>query len=283
MIRPEELSAIKAGEIDLAFRRWDRPRVRVGTRMRTGVGLIEVTSVDKVALSTITASDARRAGASTLARLKAALAPRSERARHAVYRVGLAYAGADPRDSLRDAMPSSDEIAVVRGWLDRLDAAAAPTIGAWTRPTLILIGRHPGRRAPDLAAELGRETSEFKRDVRKLKEKGLTQSLDIGYRLSARGAAVLGAEAPPQRPLPDGTPLPRVGAPASRALRDAGIDTVEQLADWAVEDVAALHGVGPFALNRLREAAAAVGVDFDASRPADVSGDPGHVGSADAK
>ena len=35
MIRPVELDGIRRGEIDLAFRRWARPRVRVGTRMRT--------------------------------------------------------------------------------------------------------------------------------------------------------------------------------------------------------------------------------------------------------
>src|SRR5918994_1091576 len=43
MIRPVELAGIKAGAVDLAFRRWDRPSVVVGTRMRTAVGLIEVT------------------------------------------------------------------------------------------------------------------------------------------------------------------------------------------------------------------------------------------------
>ena len=32
MIRPDTLAAIKAGDVDLAFRRWDRPRVVVGTR-----------------------------------------------------------------------------------------------------------------------------------------------------------------------------------------------------------------------------------------------------------
>ena len=47
MIRPTELAAIRAGTIDLAFRRWARPRVVVGTRMRTAVGLVEVTSVDE--------------------------------------------------------------------------------------------------------------------------------------------------------------------------------------------------------------------------------------------
>jgi hypothetical protein len=46
-------------------------------------------------------------------------------------------------------------------------------------------------RAPDLAASFGRETQPFKRDVRKLKDLGLTESLEVGYRLSPRGRAFL--------------------------------------------------------------------------------------------
>ena len=63
----------------------------------------------------------------------------------------------------------------------------------WTRATLELIGRKPEVRAGDLAAELGRERLEFKADVRKLKKLGLTESLEIGYRLSPRGRAYLDA------------------------------------------------------------------------------------------
>ncbi len=55
------------------------------------------------------------------------------------------------------------------------------------------IARSPGVRAADLAPVLGRETQPFKRDVRKLKELGLTTSLEIGYRLSPRGDAYLRA------------------------------------------------------------------------------------------
>ncbi|MFD7005114.1 hypothetical protein [Rhodococcus jostii] len=55
------------------------------------------------------------------------------------------------------------------------------------------VADNPGRRAPDLAASLGRETEPFKRDVRKLKNLGLTHSLDVGYRISPRGAAYLAA------------------------------------------------------------------------------------------
>ena len=40
----------------------------------------------------------------------------------------------------------------------------------------------------------GRERHPFKTDVRKLKELGLTESLEVGYRLSPRGRALLDRE-----------------------------------------------------------------------------------------
>jgi hypothetical protein len=41
--------------------------------------------------------------------------------------------------------------------------------------------------AARLAKQMGQSTEIVKRNVRKLKELGLTESLEIGYRLSARG------------------------------------------------------------------------------------------------
>jgi hypothetical protein len=250
MIRPDTLAAIRAGDVDLAFRRWDRPRVVVGTRLRTRVGLLEVTSVDRVAVSRITAEEARRAGAGSLADLRRMLEPKADRP---VWRVGLRHGGADPREELRASVPNRDEVEQIRSRLDRLDRASA--IGPWTRVTLAVIDRSPTVRAPDLAAELGRDTASFKRDVRKLKELGLTESLDIGYRLSPRGAAVVDAEAGAPRTdrpaAPTGTPLPRIGAPATRALRAEGIWTLEQVRDLREEDLLALHGVGPVAVRLL--------------------------------
>ncbi len=99
MITSAELEAVRAGRIDLAFRRWDRARLRVGTRIVTG--------------------------------------------------------------------------------LDGLDRASRHV--PWTRATLVLIGRRPGVRAPELALEMLREPMAFKRDVRRLKELGLPESLEVGY------------------------------------------------------------------------------------------------------
>ncbi len=266
MIRPDTLVAIKAGDVDLAFRRWERPRVVVGTRLRTRVGVLEVISVDRVAASRITAEEARRAGAASLAELRRMLEVKADRP---VWRVGLRSAGADPREQLRATVPDGAEVALIRERLDRFDRASS--IGPWTRATLAIIDRSPTVRAPELAAELGRDTPSFKRDVRKLKELGLTESLDIGYRISPRGAAVVDAESgTPQvdRPLtPAGTPIPRIGAPATRALRAIGVVTLEQVRALSEPELRALHGVGPMAVRFLREALAERGWTFQSKIP----------------
>jgi hypothetical protein len=84
---------------------------------------------------------------------------------------------------------SDEERRAVDGRLDRWDAARETP---WTRKVLRLIADRPGVRAPDLAASLGRESLAFTRDVRKLKELGLTRSLAVGYEISHRGRAYLG-------------------------------------------------------------------------------------------
>lgn len=261
-MRPAELAAIRAGEVDVAFRRWERPRVKVGTRMRTAVGLVEVTSVDRVPVSSLTAADARRAGAASLAALRHGL-DRLHPDRP-VYRIGLRYAGVDPRHALREAVPDAAAIDAIVAWLDRLDRAS-PT-GPWTRATLLLIDELPATRAPDLAQRMGRDTPSFKQNVRKLKERGLTESLDIGYQLSARGAAVLDHEGHPrsaQGRVPEpGIPLPHIGAAATRALTSHGVFRLEQVAALSEGEVQALHGVGPYALRHLRTAMDAAGLTF---------------------
>lgn len=261
MIRPAELAAIKAGTVDLAFRRWAKPRVVVGTRMRTSVGLLEITVVERA--GRITAEDARRAGASSLAALRKALAARPE---DPVWRIGLVHAGPDPREALREQVPDEAGIAEIDARLARLDHASA--YGAWTRETLDLIDLNGGVRAPDLAARVGRETADFKKDVRKLKELGLTESLDIGYLLSPRGRAVVDASLSEPRartPQPAGTKMPTIGATASRALRTVGIGTLEQVAALTETELASIHGVGPMAIDRLRDALVEQGLSFSSS------------------
>lgn len=48
--------------------------------------------------------------------------------------------------------------------------------------------------------------------------------------------------------------LPKIGAPATRALNGAGYTTLRQLADVPRSDLATLHGMGPRALAILQAA-----------------------------
>jgi hypothetical protein len=187
LISPATAAGIADGSVTLAFRRWDRPRMRPGSTQRTTAGVVLVETVDQIDPEALTEDDARRAGLRSLAELRR-LVDRRDGAH--VYRMRVSLAGADPRVALRArAELSGEERQEIDQMLDRWDAARDEP---WTRELLRLIAARPGVRAPDLAASLGRETLPFKRDVRKLKELGLTVSLAVGYEISHRGRAYLG-------------------------------------------------------------------------------------------
>jgi hypothetical protein len=186
LLRPEVLAAIAEGKVDLAFRRWERPRVRAGGTQRTSIGVVGFGGVRIVAPGDITPDDARRAGYRDRDELLAFL---DRRAAGDVYRIELHLVGPDPRVRLREELPSPAEIVAIGRRLERLDRSSRH--GPWTAATLRAIADAPAMRAADLAAMLGRERLPFKLDVRKLKELGLTESLAVGYRLSPRGHAVL--------------------------------------------------------------------------------------------
>jgi hypothetical protein len=186
LFRQDELRRIGAGEITLAFRRWRRPTVKAGGTLRTRAGVLAIESVEPIAEADVTDADAQRAGAPDRETLLARLRPAGR-----LHRVEFRLAGPDPRIALRErSRISPAERAEIDARLARLDAASRH--GPWTATVLGLIAARPATRAPDLAASLGREAAPFKADVRKLKELGLTESLEVGYRLSPRGRAYYG-------------------------------------------------------------------------------------------
>jgi hypothetical protein len=187
LIPQATLRRIVDGRVTLAFRRWKRPSVTAGSRMRTSVGVLEITAVDRISEETITEEEARQAGAGSREALLAQLARRPE---GDVYRICLRYAGPDPRVALReDDALTPEDVAAIQSTLDRLDRRSGR--GRWTRAVLAQIEARPGTLAAELAAQLERPKPRFKADVRKLKELGLTESLQRGYRLSPRGRAFL--------------------------------------------------------------------------------------------
>jgi hypothetical protein len=184
LFRRDDLAAIAAGEITVAFRRWKRPMAKAGGTQQTPVGVLAFEAVDRV--DDITPADARRAGFPDPAAAWTTLRGREGD----LYRIELRLAGPDPRVALRaEAALGEADGAEISARLARLDRASRH--GPWTEVTLRAIAAAPGTRAADLAAAFGRERLPFKADVRKLKALGLTESLEVGYRLSPRGRAYL--------------------------------------------------------------------------------------------
>jgi hypothetical protein len=181
-------AGIADGSITMTFRRWKRLQAVAGHRYRTAAGIIEVDAVDVVDPAAISDPEARRSGFADAAAVVANLRGDSTLP---VYRIAFHLVHEpDPRAELAQRTDLTDtDVAELDRRLERLDRASKA--GPWTAVVLATIATRPARRAGDLAAMLGREREPFKLDVRKLKNLGLTLSLEVGYRLSPRGEAYL--------------------------------------------------------------------------------------------
>ena len=182
LFRRDILQGIAAGRVTLAFRRWRRAPPADGSSLRSAVGVLSLDRVTSVAESEITPDDVRRTGMSA-DELRASIAGEGR-----LLRIELRLAGDDPRVALRNRVPDANELKAMLARLARIDAAS-PT--GWTTRYLQLIADRPGIVSRVLARQAGIDVPPFKRRVRQLKELGLTESLEVGYRLSPRGRAVL--------------------------------------------------------------------------------------------
>ncbi len=186
LFKRETLEQIAAGRVTLAFRRWSTLEVKPGSALRTGAGLLAIGAVEKITAKAIREKDAKDAGYKS----RAALVDELSESEGDLYRIAFRRIGADPLEALRkEAKLTKKEMKSVIAALNRLDQASPN--GAWTRKILRLIDKYPARREPDLATSIGRDPMIFKRDVKKLKELGLTEPLEVGSRLSPRGRVVL--------------------------------------------------------------------------------------------
>lgn len=186
LIREATLRRIREGSVTVQFRRWRRATVKVGGTLMTSMGVLAIDDVTEVELGALTEADAQAAGFENRAALLHALDQPDRPGR--IHRVTLRYAGPDPRIALREQLPDAEEVEAIRAKFARWDRASP--VGPWTARTLAVIADRPAERAVDLAEAIGMERARFKTNVRKLKGLGLTESLEIGYRLSPRGEAV---------------------------------------------------------------------------------------------
>jgi len=184
LFREDFLAGLRKGKLSTTFRRWIQPRVKPGTRMRTPIGVVEVLSVEPIMEIEVTSTDAVNAGYTDKSELMKDLGSIAD---GQLYRIRLKYGGEDPRVQLRkDADLSDEDFEAIKKKLKGYERE-----GQWTRKVLKLIEKNEAVLAEKLAGKMGLEKYPFKRRVRQLKELGLTESLDIGYRLSPRGKAYL--------------------------------------------------------------------------------------------
>lgn len=184
LIKDEVLEKIKTGEITVLFRRWSRPGAKGGGTQMTQGGVVGIDTVEVVTEADITDADADAAGYPSREVLVEHLNYRED----PIYRIGVRWVGEDPRIAMREGVDDSD-ITEIIAKLDKMDRTS--NRGPWTRAYLEVIRDMPATYSGLLANYLGLSQAEFKPWVRKLKALGLTETLEVGYRLSPRGVKVL--------------------------------------------------------------------------------------------
>jgi hypothetical protein len=179
---------LRDGSITVAFRRWRRAQVVAGHQYRTGAGLVLAESVDTITPADITPALATDAGFDDVEAAVADLRGDPELPLYCIRFRPLT--GPDPRDQLASsANLSDDDVRAIGTRLARMDEASKR--GPWTIAVLRQIAAQPAVSSALLAPQLDWDRPDYKLHVRRLKALGLTISLDVGYRISPRGAAYL--------------------------------------------------------------------------------------------
>lgn len=187
LIKLEVLEKIKSGEITLQFRRWKRRTVKAGGTLKTKVGVLQIGDITPIAAGEVTEADARRAGFRDVADFLQWLDTMKP---GELDRIEVSYKGEDPREALGQDIGLGDGlIAHLKGEFLKIDRTAGRD---WSRRALAAIGEREGVPAAELAGTFEQEKDAFKAKVRQLIALGLVQSLETGYRLTPRGAEVLG-------------------------------------------------------------------------------------------
>ena len=169
---------LRDGSLAVAFRRWKRPSVRAGGTLQSPGGLMAIDSVESIDESEIDDGAARAAGYQNRQELLGNLRGSGE-----VYRIRFHRIGDDPRIAMRQRKElTPEESTAIARVFERNE---------WAPAYLRLIAESPGTVSTDLAARVGVDRPVFKQRVRRLKSLGLTESLEVGYRLSSRGEVVL--------------------------------------------------------------------------------------------
>jgi len=169
----------------MAFRKWKRPTVKQGGTLKTPIGLLAIEEISVVN----SVSDVELAAAGYTDRLEFEKELSKSPGEH-LYRIKFHLAGPDPRIDLRNADTlTPEDFEKIQSKLSKFDKSER--YPGWATKVLNIIHDNPGKSAGWISDLLDIEKDWLKPSIRKLKEIGLTISLDVGYNISPRGNAYL--------------------------------------------------------------------------------------------
>ena len=183
LFKDAHLQGIKSGKITLAFRKWQKASVKIGSLLHTSVGLVEIRKIEPVNENDITEQDALNAGFADKTQLLKSFTHNST---GTIFKISVNYHSADPRIKLREQTELSEQqFTDLKKKLERLDNHSKQ--GHWTGEILLTIKDNPNLHAIGIAKLAGFEKEWLKLNIRKLKNLGLTISHNVGYELSPLG------------------------------------------------------------------------------------------------
>ena len=187
LFKTKFLALIKAKKIETAIRKWTRPTVKENGTLITAVGQLCITSVKKIKYNEITDEEVNKAGYSGREELDTELSYKNA---GEIYIITFRLEGEDPRIELRQNNNiTPNELAALQKKLQALEVRSK--VEGWPLRILEAVNNQPGLYAIQYANKLGYEKIWFKLHIRKLKNLGLTISLENGYEISPRGQAFL--------------------------------------------------------------------------------------------
>ena len=169
----------------MAFRKWKRPTIKQGGTLKTPIGILAIEEISIV--KSISEEELAAAGYTDRSAFEKEV---SKSSGTDLYRIKFNLAGEDPRISLRnndDLIP--EEFEKIKTRLIRFDKS--DRYPGWAHKVLNMIRDNPGKSAGYISEALEIEKVWIKPNIRKLKEMGLTISLEVGYKISPRGNAYL--------------------------------------------------------------------------------------------
>ena len=187
LFKQKHLEGIKAGTVTLAFRKWKSTQLKRGSLLKTDVGIVEITDIAIINEPHINEIDAQKAGFINLESLMKSIYS-AEIGK--IYKIHVRFLKETQAKKIKEKISlSQSEIDSYKAKLLQMDKYARN--GFWTKDILTSIKDNPKLSATQLSLKTGKTKEWLTQSIRKLKNIGLTVSLDPGYDLTPTGKLLM--------------------------------------------------------------------------------------------